>query len=71
MKRISFLLGVLVMAHVVFAAENPPTLPLGAKAPPFKLPGVDGKNYSLNDFKKAKILVVVFHSAETGKIDVR
>ena len=48
------------MAPVLFAAENPPTLPLGAKAPPFKLPGVDGKKHSLNDFKKAKILVVVF-----------
>jgi thiol-disulfide isomerase/thioredoxin len=60
MKRFSFSLIFLSMTTFLFAAENPPTLPLGAKAPPFKLPGVDGKNYSLNDFKKAKILVVVF-----------
>ncbi|HTL53496.1 MAG TPA: redoxin family protein, partial [Planctomycetota bacterium] len=33
---------------------------IGASAPDFKLPGVDGKNYSLSDFKAAKLLVVVF-----------
>jgi peroxiredoxin len=36
------------------------TLALGSKASDFKLPGVDGKNYSLADFKDAKLLVVVF-----------
>ena len=36
------------------------TLSLGAKAPNFDLPGVDGKNYSLDSFKQAKILVIVF-----------
>jgi peroxiredoxin len=36
------------------------TLQIGAKAPDFKLPGVDGKNYSLAEFKNAKLLVVVF-----------
>ncbi len=36
------------------------TLSLGQKAPDFNLPGVDGKNYSLADFKNAKLLVVVF-----------
>lgn len=36
------------------------TLALGSKAPDFNLPGVDGKNYSLADFKDAKLLVVVF-----------
>ena len=30
------------------------------KAPDFSLPGVDGKAYSLSDFKSKKILVVVF-----------
>jgi len=37
-----------------------PTLAIGNKAPDFNLPGVDGKNYSLADFKKANILVIVF-----------
>jgi len=37
-----------------------PTLKIGAKAPNFDLPGVDGKNWKLSDFDKAKILVVIF-----------
>ena len=42
------------------ADELPPTLKLGAKAPDFNLPGVDGKNWSLKDFSDAKFLVVIF-----------
>jgi len=41
-------------------AEKIQTLPLGASAPDFNLPGVDGRNYSLKDFAKAKVLVVAF-----------
>lgn len=33
---------------------------LGADCPDFNLPGVDGKDYSLNDFQGAKALVVLF-----------
>ena len=36
------------------------TLQIGAHAPDFNLPGVDGKKYSLASFKDAKLLVVVF-----------
>jgi peroxiredoxin len=36
------------------------TLELGRKAPDFDLPGVDGRNYSLDDFSDAKLLIVVF-----------
>ncbi len=44
-----------------FAAESlPPTLPLGAPAPDFRLPGVDGRTYALADFAAAKVLVVLF-----------
>ena len=35
-------------------------LKIGDKAPDFKLLGVDGKTYSLDDFKGKKTLVVVF-----------
>lgn len=38
----------------------PFTLPLGAKAPQFHLPATDGKEYSLDDFDKAKALVIFF-----------
>jgi peroxiredoxin len=36
------------------------TLQLGVEAPDFRLPGVDGKEYTLDSFKQAKILIVVF-----------
>ncbi|WP_205880797.1 redoxin domain-containing protein [Limisphaera ngatamarikiensis] len=36
------------------------TLPLGAQAPDFDLPGVDGRRWALKDFAGARILVVVF-----------
>ena len=36
------------------------TLDLGAKAPDFDLPGVDGKAYSLGSFKDKPVLVVIF-----------
>jgi len=36
------------------------TLRIGQKAPGFKLPGVDGKEYSLEDFADAKVLVLIF-----------
>ncbi len=36
------------------------TLQIGAKAPDFNLPGIDGKSYSLASFKDAKVLIVVF-----------
>ena len=37
-----------------------PTLAIGAQAPDFSLPGVDGKKYSLASFKSKEILVVIF-----------
>jgi peroxiredoxin len=40
--------------------DDPETLAIGAKAPDFKLPGTDGKVYSLANFAKAKILVLIF-----------
>jgi peroxiredoxin len=41
-------------------AANPKTLDVGSAAPDFKLPGVDGKTYSLDSFKDAKFLLVLF-----------
>ena len=35
-------------------------LNIGDKAPDFKLPGVDGKAYSLDSFKGKKVLAVIF-----------
>lgn len=44
------------------AAEAPvvPTLAIGAPAPDFDLPGVDGRRHLLKDFASAHVLVVIF-----------
>src|SRR6476660_4387810 len=54
--------GLLCVLLAVARGESPssPTLPLGAGAPDFSLPGADGRNYSLKDFGGSKVLVVVF-----------
>jgi peroxiredoxin len=41
-------------------AEDAKTLDIGASAPAFSLPGVDGKTYTLESFKESKILMIVF-----------
>jgi thiol-disulfide isomerase/thioredoxin len=41
-------------------AEDPKTLDIGAAAPAFSLPGIDGKTYSLDSFKAGKLLVIIF-----------
>ncbi len=52
--------AVTLVAAPLIAAEDPRPLPLGAAAPDFRLPGVDGRTYSLSDFAASPILVVVF-----------
>ena len=59
--RATALFAILAIASPALA--DPPglkTLAIGAKAPDFSLPGVDGKTYSLKDFAGSKVLVVVF-----------
>ncbi len=41
-------------------AGEPKTLEIGASAPSFSLPGIDGKIYTLDDFRNSKILVIIF-----------
>ncbi len=66
-------------ARVDLRSEMPAdahVLALGDAAPDFRLPGIDGKTYSLADFKAAPVLMVVFlsnhcpysHAAETRLI---
>ncbi|HEY2158007.1 MAG TPA: redoxin domain-containing protein [Isosphaeraceae bacterium] len=49
----------LATAPMALAADVKP-LAIGTKAPDFRLPGVDGKSYTLADFASSKALVVVF-----------
>ncbi len=44
------------------AEQQVQRLPIDAPAPDFRLPGVDGKHYSLSDFKTSKLLAVIFLS---------
>ena len=56
-------LAILALAALpALADEGPsvPTLAIGAKAPDFDLPGVDGRRYTLASFAEAKVLVFVF-----------
>ena len=50
----------LLMGHSFAADRDVKPLAIGATAPDFKLPGVDGKTHSLADFADAKVLVVAF-----------
>ncbi len=53
------LLNAPLVSHAVPNDEHK-TLAIGAQAPNFSLPGVDGKTYTLASFKNANILVIVF-----------
>ncbi|HMO49681.1 MAG TPA: thioredoxin family protein [Kiritimatiellia bacterium] len=45
---------------VLITQSGPQTLPLGASAPDFSLPGTDGQTYRLASFQEAKLLVISF-----------
>ena len=52
---------VLFVAGIGWAApEEIKTLAIGATAPDFALPGVDGKIHKLADYADARVLVIVF-----------
>ncbi len=52
--------SVFFIASLGWSAAEPKTLEIGARAPDFNLPGVDGRNWKLSDFAKADVLVIVF-----------
>lgn len=61
--------GVLA-AGSVSAARQPEPLAIGAPAPDFSLPGIDGKTYTLASFRDAKALVVVFTAVHCPTAEV-
>jgi peroxiredoxin len=62
MKRfmVALFASLAALAGLDAANLQPPTLPLGATAPDFSLPGVDDRSWSLKDFADAKVLVIIF-----------
>jgi peroxiredoxin len=50
----------LSMTAAPLCAQSHPILALGSAAPPFSLPGVDGKIHKLSDYVDTPVLVVVF-----------
>ena len=56
--RLFFLM--LICLQYMMAADEVKTLATGQRAPDFTLPGIDGRMYSLNDFRDANLLVIVF-----------
>ena len=60
LQAISLSCLLFVLGFTPHPADEHPTLPIGAAAPDFSLPGIDGKTYTLSSFKDARILVVVF-----------
>ncbi len=55
-----FIPGILILVIQSAVAKEVSTLEINKPAPELDLPGVDGKTYRLDDFKDAKVLVVVF-----------
>ena len=61
MRFIAFLIICTFPAIATLAQDKKPVLlPIGSPAPDFDLPGVDGQNYSLADFKEHELLAVIF-----------
>jgi len=50
----------LLSTGILCAGDEIPTLPVGAVAPDFTLPGVDGRTHSLREFAASKLLLIVF-----------
>ena len=58
--RMRRLLPLLLLSAAACSAGTEPVLPLGAPAPDFALPGVDGKTHSLVEYSNSPVLAVVF-----------
>jgi peroxiredoxin len=63
-SNLGLALSVIMLVFAVCAARGDDglghTLAIGASAPDFTLPGIDGQNHSLGDYAAARILVIIF-----------
>ncbi len=64
MRRLNLTLIILALLVIFTGAHaeesGPPTLPIGAAAPDFCLPGIDGQTHCLKDYSSPKVLAIVF-----------
>ena len=61
LRRTVFLICVLcAICGFLTGDEQSPTLAIGAAAPDFCLPGIDGKTHCLKDYASSKVLAVIF-----------
>jgi peroxiredoxin len=60
LKALALILLAAIASCTAFAQTAHPILPIGAQAPNFELPGVDGKTHKLGDYASSPVLVVVF-----------
>lgn len=59
-RFVTVLISLVLCPFVALAADDYPTLEIGKPAPDFDLPGIDDKNYTLDDFAEADLLLVLF-----------
>ena len=72
MKQLALAIAIaaLAAAPAALGQDHPQPLAIGAPAPDFHLPGVDGKTYSLADFQDGKLLVVIFTAVHCPTAEV-
>jgi peroxiredoxin len=63
-------LAALVLPALSSGADHPAPLAIGAPAPDFALPGIDGRTYTLASFKDARALAVVFTAVHCPTAEV-
>ena len=71
--RLSALGAAVISASIVVpsrAAEAPKPLAIGAPAPDFSLPGIDGTTYSLSSFADSPVLAVIFTAVHCPTAEV-
>jgi thiol-disulfide isomerase/thioredoxin len=61
LRSLCLLFLTLVTAAPAYAdEEEPPVLPIGAPAPDFCLPGIDGQTHCLKDYAEGRLLAIIF-----------
>src|SRR5581483_11586492 len=59
-RSLAFVLLALTATEAFAEEELHPTLAIGAAAPDFSLPGIDGKTHTLSEYASARVLAIVF-----------